>query len=98
MHPDLIFFNEIGGRIVASILDPHGHHLEDASMKLKALAAFAKEHGEAFHRIEAFAKVDNVMRVLDMKRDAVREAVLHRGQKAVDLYRSELGIDYQPGE
>jgi hypothetical protein len=37
------------------------------------------------------------MRVLDMKREDVREAVLHRGDKAVDLYRSsELGVDYQP--
>ena len=33
-----------------------------------------------------------------MKREDVREAVLHRGDKAVDLYRSELGVDYQPGE
>jgi type III restriction enzyme len=98
MHPDLIFFNEIEGRIVASILDPHGHHLADAPMKLKALAAFAKKYGDAFHRIEAMSKVDNVMRVLDMKREAVREAVLHGGEKAEDLYRSELGVDYQPGE
>jgi type III restriction enzyme len=97
MHPDLVFFNEIGGRTVASILDPHGHHLEDACMKLKALAAFAEKYGGAFHRIEAMSKVDNVMRVLDMKREAVREAVLHRGRKAVDLYRSE-GVDYEAEE
>lgn len=98
MHPDLIFFNEIAGRIVASILDPHGHHLEDAPMKLKALSAFASEYGDAFHRIEALSKVDNVMRVLDMKSENVREAVFHSGDKAADLYRSELGVDYQPGE
>jgi type III restriction enzyme len=67
-------------------------------MKLKALAAFAKEYGGAFHRIEAMSKVDNAMRVLDMNREGVREAVLHRGDKAVDLYRSELGVGYQPGE
>lgn len=67
-------------------------------MKLKALASFAKAYGDALHRIEAMSKVDSVMRALDMKREAVREAVLHRGDKAVDLYRSELGVDYQPNE
>ena len=35
MHPDFVFFNEVGGKIVASIVDPHGHHLDDALMKLK---------------------------------------------------------------
>ena len=41
MHPDFVFFHEVGGKIVASILDPHGLHLNDALMKLKALATFA---------------------------------------------------------
>jgi hypothetical protein len=41
MHPDFVFFHEVGGKIVASIIDPHGIHLDDALMKLKALARFA---------------------------------------------------------
>lgn len=97
MHPDLVFFHEVGGKIVASILDPHGHHLGDALMKLKALATFAEKYGDAFHRIEALAKVDSDMRVLDMKSDAVREAVQYRAKDAVELYRSNVAVDYLAG-
>ncbi len=43
MHPDFVFFHEVGGQIVASIVDPHGHHLDDAAMKLRALASFARD-------------------------------------------------------
>src|SRR5690606_3461476 len=30
MHPDFVFFHHVGGKIVASILDPHGYHLDDS--------------------------------------------------------------------
>ena len=96
MHPDFVFFHEVGGKIVASILDPHGHHLDDALMKLKALATFAGTYGEAFHRIEALTEVDGRMKVIDMKKDAVREAVLVSKQSPVDLYRSSIAVDYSP--
>jgi hypothetical protein len=94
MHPDFVFFHEVGGKIVASILDPHGHHLDDALMKLKALARFAGTYGAAFHRIEALAETDGRMRVIDMKIDTVRESVLVAKQNAVDLYRSAIAVDY----
>lgn len=94
MHPDFVFFHEVGGKIVASIVDPHGHHLDDAATKLKALAKFATEHGEAFHRIEAVAQVDSRMKVIDMQIEAVREAVLSGKQSPVDIYRSNLSIEY----
>lgn len=95
MHPDFVFFHEVGGKTVASILDPHGHHLEDALMKLKALATFAGTYGNAFYRIEALAEVDGRMKVIDLKVEAVREAVLVSKQSAVDLYRSSIAVDYE---
>jgi type III restriction enzyme len=94
MHPDFVFFHEVGGKIVASILDPHGHHLDDSLMKLKALARFAGKYGEAFHRIEALAEIDGQMRVIHMKLDAARESVLLARQSTVDLYRSTIAVDY----
>jgi type III restriction enzyme len=94
MHPDFVFFNDVDSRIVASILDPHGHHLDDALMKLKALARFAGTYGEAFHRIEALTEVDGRMKVIDMKIDVVRESVLVTKQSPVDLYRSSIAVDY----
>src|SRR5437016_11457426 len=75
MHPDFVFFHEVGGKIVASIVDPHGIQLEDAGVKLKALATFAATFGTWFHRIEALAKVDGAMKVIDVQRPTVREDV-----------------------
>jgi hypothetical protein len=94
MHPDFVFFHEVGGKVLASIVDPHGHHLDDALIKLKALAHFAEKYGDAFHRIEALDRVDGHMKVLDMKSEAIREEVIFRAQKAVDVYRSTLAVDY----
>jgi type III restriction enzyme len=93
MHPDFVFFHEVGGKIVASIVDPHGLHLEDALMKLQALATFARTYGDAFHRIEALAEVDGRMKVLDMKTEAVRDALMVAKQSPADLYRSSA-VDY----
>jgi type III restriction enzyme len=94
MHPDFVFFHEVQGVVVASIVDPHGLQLDDAEIKLKALATFADTFGDRFHRIESLAKVDGGMRVIDMQRPAVREAVMTGKQSPVDLYRSSLSIEY----
>jgi hypothetical protein len=96
MHPDFVFFHEVRGKIVASILDPHGHHLEDAGMKLKALLAFAWTYGEAFHRIEALAEVDGRMKVIDLKTDASRKVLSVSEQRPEYLYRSDIALDYDP--
>jgi hypothetical protein len=94
MHPDFVFFHEVAGKIVPSIVDPHGHHLEDADMKLRALAAFTGKYGDAFHRIEALAEVDGRMKVIDMKIEAVRDAVLHGGESPVNIYQSNIAVEY----
>jgi hypothetical protein len=98
MHPDFVFFHEVGGKIVASILDPHGHHLNDALMKLKALAGFAQKYGDAFHRIETLAEVDGRMKVIDLKTDVVREAVISAKGNALTLYRSTFAANYDSKE
>ena len=85
MHPDFVFFHEVNGEIMASIVDPHGHHLDDAEIKLKALARFAADYGTYFHRIEAVAEIDGHMRVIDMQVAEVRDAVLHSTESAEDL-------------
>lgn len=98
MHPDFVFFHEVGGKIVASILDPHGHHLDDALMKLKALAGFAQKYGDAFHRIEALAEVDGQMKVIDLKTARVREAVISAKGNALTLHRSTFAANYDSKE
>lgn len=95
MHPDFIFFNEVSDEIVPSIIDPHGHHLEDSLIKLQALAKFAEEHESEFHRIEALAKVGRNMRVLDLKDHKVRAGIQASGaQRTLDLYEGDLAVDY----
>ncbi|WP_143588086.1 hypothetical protein [Tersicoccus phoenicis] len=94
MYPDFVFFHEVGGEVKASIVDPHGHHLPDADIKLKALAEFAQQFGADFYRIEAVSQVENVMRALDTARPAVRNAVLFENKSAVDFYMADIAIDY----
>lgn len=96
MHPDFVFFHEVNGKITASIVDPHGHHLDDAEIKLKALASFAASFGASFHRIEAVAEVDGQMMVIDMQKASVREGVLASTKSAVAIYRSNVAIRYDP--
>ena len=93
MHPDFIFFNQIDGEVIPSIVDPHGHHLEDSLVKLQGLADFAREFGDEFHRIEAISKVGNSLVVLDLMKEEVREAVAVSGSTVVGLYES-LGVEY----
>ena len=92
MCPDFLVFHGDDEDIRVSLVDPHGVHLSDALTKLKGLAAFAAEHGDAFHRIEAIAKVDETLRVLDLTEEHIRAAV----ESATDptaLYR-EVGAEF----
>jgi type III restriction enzyme len=94
MHPDFVFFHEVSGDVVASIVDPHGHHLDDAASKLKALAKFAIDFGGAFHRIESVAEVDGSMKVIDLQKVTARDAVLAGKLSPIDLYRSDISANY----
>jgi hypothetical protein len=94
MHPDFIFFHEVNGEVRASIVDPHGHHLDDAAVKLRALAAFADRYGDAFYRIEAVTEIEHGMRVLDMTIPQVRDALKHGRQTPMEIYLSDLAVEY----
>lgn len=94
MHPDFVFFNEIDGAVLPSIVDPHGHHLEDSLVKLQGLANFAKTFGDRFHRVEAVTKLANSMRILDLKTPAVRDAILVGKKPPMEFYESDMAIEY----
>ena len=81
MCPDFVFFHRVGRVTRASIVDPHGIHLDDALPKLRGLAAYAEEHSDFYHRVEAVAKVGDSLRVLDLGRAEVRRAV----EVAIDI-------------
>lgn len=87
MHPDFIVFNEVNGRVWPSIVDPHGTHLDDALVKLKGLAEFAKAHGADFHRIDAIANGSGgELRVLDLQDEETRNQVVKSGVGAAELF------------
>lgn len=90
----MLFFSQTDRGIVVDIVDPHGPHLSDALPKLKGLAKFAADYGAEFRRIESVAEADGKLRVLDLGRSAVREAIA-RATDAKSLYTSDLADDYQ---
>ncbi|BEP37655.1 hypothetical protein GmRootV59_46260 [Variovorax sp. V59] len=95
VRPDFVFFaKQQDGTMVADIVDPHGYHLADALPKLQGLAEYAAAHAEAFRRVEAIAEVDKQLRVLDLGRADVREAVT-QAKDVLALYRSDFAGDYQ---
>jgi type III restriction enzyme len=102
MQPDFVFFVEkTDGEIAPAIVDPHGHHLNDALGKLKALAEFAEEFGDRFLRIEAITKNDKgdlntahkgKLVMLDLLNPNVRASV-RESSSAAAAYR-DWGIEY----
>ena len=76
LRPDFIFFSTAhDGSVVVDLVDPHGHHLSDALPKLKGLANFAEQFETDFRRIESVAETGGKLRVLDITRENVRNAI-----------------------
>lgn len=93
MRPDFIFFAEQDGSFVADIVDPHGLHLADALPKLKGLAVYAKNHASVYRRIESVAAVKDKLRVLDLTKAEVREAI-DKVSDAMILFSGTMANDY----
>lgn len=86
MYPDFVFFEQLHGRLLPSLVDPHRYDLDDAMLKVRALADFAEQFGHRFHRIESLAEVNGKMHRLDLKSGRVRKDVQYWEGEVVDLY------------
>lgn len=93
VRPDFIFFAEQDGNVVVDLIDPHGFHLADALPKLQGLARYAETHSQYYRRIEAVAETGGKLRVLDLTRADVRQAVMD-AKNAEALYKSAVAGDY----
>jgi type III restriction enzyme len=93
IRPDFIFFAEEDGELVVDIIDPHGGYLADALWKLQGLACYAETHSQVYRRIEAVSEAGGKLRVLDLTRADVRQAV-KEAQSADALYRGVVAGDY----
>ncbi|EPB9583983.1 hypothetical protein ACRU1G_005473, partial [Escherichia coli] len=58
------------------------------------LALYAEHHSDAYGRIESVAEVKGKLRVLDLKRQDVQDAVA-TAENAETLFSSGLADDYQ---
>ncbi|PLC48586.1 type III restriction endonuclease subunit R [Pollutimonas subterranea] len=95
VRPDFLFFAEQDGSLVVDLVDPHGLHLSDALAKLQGLALYAANHPDVYRRMESIAQVkaNGKLRVLDLKRQEVRDAIAV-AQDAEVLFSSGLAGDY----
>lgn len=93
VRPDFIFFAEQDGQVVVDLVDPHGFHLGEALPKLKGLAVYAEAHASAYRRIECAAELGGKLRVLDLTRADVRQAIKD-ATNAKGLYEGMLADDY----
>lgn len=93
VRPDFVFFEGKAGQVVVDIVDPHGFHLADALPKLQGMARYAETHPITYHRVEAVAEVGGKLRVLDLTRVDVRQAVME-ATSAEALYKGALARDY----
>lgn len=94
VRPDFVFFAEQDGKVVVDMVDPHGLHLADALPKLQGLAIYAEFYGSAYRRIESVSEAYGKLRVLDLKRSEVRQAI-GNATSAKGLYEGALARDYE---
>lgn len=79
---------------MANLVDPHGLHLADALPKLHGLATYVEEHTNDYRRIEAVTEANGKLRVPDLTRADVRQAVLE-ASSAKSLFEGLLAADYE---
>ncbi|MFU0841002.1 MAG: Helicase ATP-binding domain-containing protein [Burkholderia sp.] len=98
MYPDFIFFQKAkDGRILRSIVDPHGDWLGDSVAKLKGYVAYLKALPEQFARVLAIAdRPDGSCVYLDLMQKETQEAIEgFAGDSAKDLFNDKsLGKPY----
>lgn len=97
MYPDFIFFQNTGdGRIVRSIVDPHGDWLGDSVAKLKGYVLYLKDHPDMFGSVLVVAdEKGGVYRYLDLMTKQVQDAIENFiGSSAKELFTGALGKNY----
>ena len=93
VRPDFVFFAEAAGKIVADLIDPHGTQYADSLPKLCGIAAYVVVNPGVLRRVEVVAEVGGGLRVLDLTKAEVRQAVA-TATSAEALYRSAVAGDY----
>ena len=95
MHPDFIFFENVGTDIKPYLIDPHGTHLSDSIDKLKGFVEYAEEFGDQFTRVWTLVEVNGNKRYLDLKDSLTRGEIKdYTGSKVEPLYQGDYSRKY----
>lgn len=96
-YPDFIFFQNVGGKIIPSIVDPHGDWLGDSIGKLKGYVEYLRDHPKMFARVLAVAdEKGGEVRSLDLMKTDVQDAIMKfKGSSAKELFNGSLSRPYQ---
>lgn len=98
MYPDFIFFQKLSdGRIIRSIVDPHGDWLGDSVAKLKGYVMYLKDHPDMFGSVLVVADENaGEYRYLDLMTSAVQNAIeTFTGSSAKELFTGPLSRLYK---
>lgn len=101
MYPDFIFFQKTGdGRIIRTIVDPHGDWLGDSVAKLKGYVMYLKDHPDMFGSVLAVTdEKGGKYRYLDLMTKQVQDEIENfTGSSAKELFMGPLGKDYIIGK
>ncbi len=90
MYPDFLVFRRQGDGLVCDILEPHSLSFQDSAAKAKGLAAFARDHGDEFGRIQLIAKIGGGFKRLPLDDIEIRDKVLAvaTGEHLKQLFQS----------
>lgn len=100
MYPDFIFFQRTNdGKIVRTIVDPHGDWLGDSVAKLKGYVAYLRDHPNMFGSVLAVAdeKVGKMTKYLylDLMNTEVQDTIDNfSGSSAKELFLGDLSRPY----
>ena len=96
-YPDFIFFQSVGGKIVPSIVDPHGDWLGDSIGKLQGYVNYLRDHPKMFARVLAVAdEKGGEVRSLDLMKADVQDTIMaFTGSSAKVLFTGPLSRQYK---
>lgn len=96
-HPDFIFFEKVGGKVMPYIVDPHGAYLADSLEKLRGYVDYVRKFGDTFSRVWSLDETkDGQKRYLDLKDKATQKAIIDfDGQDVAELYKGTHSHKYE---
>ena len=92
-HPDFLFFEKVGDKVMPSIVDPHWETGSDAIPKMRGLCDYVDQFGGLFARV--WCVDGEAERYADLLDPKVRACIRRNGMISSDQVFEAVGQDYQ---